>query len=179
MTMPNLNAIAQDGRLGLAQSDQRYSIIAVDAYRPPYIPFHLTTREFFEIARDHLTEDGVLVINVGRSDMDRRLVDGLASTLLAVFPSVHVMDVPNSFNTIVYATRQPTRIEDLYQNYETLRQRSDVHPLLLSALERAITYQQPTPAMAQVFTDDWSPVEWITNTMVLSFVFSPEMEEIR
>ena len=67
MNEPNLNAIAQDGRLGLQQSDKRYTIIGVDAYRPPYIPWHLTTREFFQVVYDHLTEDGAMVINVGRA----------------------------------------------------------------------------------------------------------------
>ena len=78
MNQPNLNAIAQDGRWGLEHSQQRYTIVAIDAYRPPYIPWHLTTREFFQIVHDHLVEDGVLVINVGRSPTDRRLMDGLA-----------------------------------------------------------------------------------------------------
>jgi hypothetical protein len=85
----NLNAIAKDGRVGLANSTRKYSLIAVDAYRPPYIPWHLTTREFFQIVRDHLTEDGVMAINVGRSPIDRRLIDQLVSTIRTVFPSVY------------------------------------------------------------------------------------------
>ena len=48
MTMPNLSVHIGDGRLNLEQSPYKYDIIAVDAYRPPYIPFHLTTREFFQ-----------------------------------------------------------------------------------------------------------------------------------
>ncbi len=48
MNMPNLNAIPQDGRVGLEHSSKSYTIIAVDAYRPPYIPPHLTTQEFFQ-----------------------------------------------------------------------------------------------------------------------------------
>ena len=48
MNMPNLNAIAEDGRWGLAHSEYLYDLIAVDAYRPPYIPWHLTTLEFFQ-----------------------------------------------------------------------------------------------------------------------------------
>ncbi|MFN8463734.1 MAG: fused MFS/spermidine synthase [Anaerolineales bacterium] len=58
MTMPNLNVIIGDGRLNLERSEQKYDIIAVDAYRPPYIPPHMTTQEFFEICASHLTEDG-------------------------------------------------------------------------------------------------------------------------
>ena len=86
MTEPNLNVIVQDGRVGLRKSHEKYQIISVDAYRPPYIPWHLTTREFFQIARDHLTEDGVLVINVGRGPNDRRLINAFAAPSARFFP---------------------------------------------------------------------------------------------
>ena len=65
MTMPNLNIHVTDGRWGLEHSGQLYDIIAIDAYRPPYIPPNLTTREFFQICADHLTPNGALVINIG------------------------------------------------------------------------------------------------------------------
>jgi spermidine synthase len=193
MNEPNLNAIAQDGRLGLQQSKSRYSIIGVDAYRPPYIPWHLTTREFFQLVYDRLTPDGAVVINVGRAPDDRRLVDGLASTMQAVFPSVYIMDVPNSFNSILYATRQASDITNLYQNLLSLYARDDVDPLLIRALENVVVYEQPVkpcggpggePASGErtqgcvVFTDDLAPVEWITNDMVLRFVLYGEVEEL-
>jgi predicted membrane-bound spermidine synthase len=179
MREPNINPIAQDGRLGLATSRRRYDLIAVDAYRPPYIPWHLTTREFFEVVRGRLTEDGVLAINVGRAPNDRRLIDGLTATLQSVFPSVYVMDIPDTFNSVVYATNQPTQIADLYQNYLYLQSRPDTHPLLMAALERTIVNQQPTPQGGQIFTDENAPIEWITNNMVLSYVFFGDMESLR
>jgi len=179
MNEPNLTAIAEDGRWGLEHSPRRYSIIAVDAYRPPYIPWHLTTREFFQIVYERLEDDGVMVINVGRSPNDRRLVDGLAGTIRTVFPSVFVMDVPGSFNSILYATRQPARIENLYANIMALYADPDVHPLLLRSLERIVIFQQPTPSSATVYTDDWAPIEWITNDMVLSYVLFGDMDALQ
>jgi spermidine synthase len=176
MDLPNLNAYALDGRWGLEHSPRRYTIIGVDAYRPPYIPWHLTTREFFQIVHDHLTPDGALAINVGRSPSDRRLIDGLVGTISTVFPSIYVMDVPFSFNSIIYATVQPTQIEDLYKNLLNIYLRSDVHPLLHRSLERLIAHQQPTPASQVVFTDDLAPIEWITNSMVLNYVLFGDME---
>lgn len=176
MNEPNLNAIAQDGRWGLDHSQRQYTIIAVDAYRPPYIPWHLTTQEFFQSVHEHLTEDGTLVINVGRSPSDRRLIDGLVGTIRTVFPSVYVMDVPNTFNSIVYATVQPTKIENLYTNLLALYPRQDVHPLLFASLERLVSNQQPTPDSQVVFTDDFAPIEWITNNMVLSYVMFGDMD---
>ena len=178
MTEPNLNAIAQDGRWGLEHSQRRYSVVAVDAYRPPYIPWHLTTREFFQIVHDHLTEDGVMVINVGRSPTDRRLIDGLVGTIGTVFPSIYVMDVSYSFNSIVYATVQPTKIENLYANLLNLMTRPDVHPLLVSSIERVIVNLQPTPQSSEVYTDNLSPIERITNSMVLEYVLFGDMEAL-
>ena len=187
MNEPNLRPIAEDGRIGLARSEQRYTVIGIDAYRPPYIPWHLTTREFYRQVYDHLSEDGVMVINVGRAPEDRRLIDALSGTIGAVFPSVYVVDVPNTFNSILYATRQPTTRDDLYANYQALVERGDAHPLLLQALEVAILNVQPSPcagtapsADCMVFTDDWAPIEWITNSLVLNYIFSPAgMEEIQ
>lgn len=178
MNLTNLRAVAQDGRWGLEQSDQRYSVIEIDAYRPPYIPWHLTTVEFFQLVHRRLTADGVAVINVGRSPSDRRLVDGLAGTMQAVFSSVYVMDVPDSFNSMIYATVQPTSVGNLVQNLEYLRSRENIHPLLLKALETAVLNLRPVATVERVFTDDWSPIEWITNQMVLNYVLSGEIEEL-
>jgi len=178
MGMPNLNAYAQDGRVGLSQSDERYSVISIDAYRPPYIPWHLTTREFFEIVGAHLTEDGVMVINVGRSPSDRKLVDGMVSTIRKVFPSVYVMDVDDSFNSIVYATIQPTDQNNLFENLLHLYSVSDVHPLLIVSIERTLTNLKPISESEIVFTDDWAPIEWITNNMVLNYVLFGDLESL-
>lgn len=179
MTMPNLNVIEQDGRWALERSDKKYQIISVDAYRPPYIPWTMTTREFFQIARDHLTEDGVLVINVGRGAEDRRLIDTIGSTIAAVFPSVYVMDIPETFNSIVYATNQPTDIANLDANFAYLNQRGDTHPLLLDAMQTTLNNLQAPPAPALVLTDDHAPVEWITSSMILDFFLSGQVEKLQ
>jgi len=178
MNMLNLNAIAMDGRVGLGMSRKRYSIIGVDAYRPPYIPWHLTTREFFQIVKVHLLEDGTVVINVGRSPTDRRLINGLVATMQTIFPSIYVMDVPGTFNSIVYATVQPTTIDNLYGNWLYLKTREQVHPLLIQAIEIAISSQKPIQPADQIFTDDLAPIEWITNRMVLNFILRGDVEEL-
>lgn len=179
MDLPNLTAIAQDGRTGLQLSGTRYSLIAVDAYRPPYIPWHLTTVEFFQLVYDHLSADGVLAINVGRSTSDRSLIDGLVGTISQVFPAVYVADVPNSFNTMVYATVQPTRVEDFYNNVVGLMNDPSVHPLLRDSAQVTVVNLKPTPASEVVYTDDLAPVEWVTNNMVLSYVLFGDLEVLR
>ena len=178
MTMPNLNPIAQDGRWGLEHSDRKYSLIEIDAYRPPYIPWHLTTLEFFQITHDHLLENGVLAINVGRAPQDRGLIEVLVATLQKVYASVHVMDVPNTFNSLVYATVQPTSFAQLTQNYDLLLEKN-AHPLLLIAIQRTLQNQQSTPQGGQIMTDDLAPIESIVNAMVIKFIFSDDLQELQ
>jgi spermidine synthase len=179
MNEPNLNVIVQDGRWGLQHSQRRYQVISIDAYRPPYIPPQMTTREFFEITRQHLTEDGVVVINVGRAPNDRELINALSSTLLTVFPSIHVVDVPNAFNSVIFATVQPTQDENLLQNFTNLAAKGNIHPLLLQSMQLAIANLQPPPEPGMVFTDDLAPIEWITNNMVLKFLLADKVETIQ
>jgi len=179
MNLPNLNVYVQDGRWGLEQSPERYDLIVVDAYRPPYIPPHLTTQEFFQIAADHLQPDGVLAINVGSAPGDRRLIDGLATTIGTLFPSLYVMDVPGTFNSIVYATLGPTEAATLEANAYALAGRSDVAPLLLESIWLAWTNLQPAPAQTVVFTDDLSPIEWLTNNLILNFLLETGSEGIQ
>lgn len=174
----NLNAVAADGRWGLARSDELYSVIGVDAYRLPYIPWQLTTREFFEEVRDHLLDDGVVVINVGRTPEDRRLIEGMVGTMGSVFPSVHVVDVPASLNTIVYATVQPTEPGNLVANLDRLA-RQGADPLLIDILARTVANLKPTPASSIVFTDDRAPIELLTNAVALRFLLVGEADILR
>jgi spermidine synthase len=169
MTLPNLNTIVADGRHFLTYTEQTYDVIAVDAYRLPYIPWHLTTVEFFQEARNHLDGDGVLVINVGRTESDYRLVKALLATLGKVFASTHVIPVPNSFNAIVVATVEPSSKENLQENVVSVE-----NPLLKQVGEWVLDNWQPMSADAPVFTDDWAPVEQLTNSMVLHYFLEGE-----
>lgn len=178
MTEPNLNPIAADGRWGLAHSEQQYTVIGIDAYRLPYIPWHLTTREFFEEVRAHLDPNGVVVINVGRTPDDRRLIEAFSGTMGAVFPSVHVVDVPNTFNTIVFATMMETDPENLVANELALISK-EAHPLLVDILHRTIQNLQPTPDSNIIFTDDLAPVEQITNSIALRFLLGGSVDSLR
>jgi spermidine synthase len=179
MTMPELNVYVEDGRWGLEHSPHQYDLIAVDAYRPPYIPPHMTTQEFFEIAYKHLNDDGVLAINVGRAPGDRRLIDGLATTIATVFPSIHIMDIPNTLNSIVYATKQPTTSDNLIRNYNTLLAHRDIHPLLVTAMSSTIANMQPGYQTTQVFTDEVAPIEWLTDNLVVNFLLKGDVEGLQ
>ena len=176
MGSPNLNIIIGDGRLNLDRSPERYDIIAVDAYKPPYIPPHMTTLEFFTICASHLTENGVLTLNVGSTPGDRRLIDGLATTMAQVFPTVHTMDIPGTLNTMIFATKQPTTPDALLANVQRLGQDASINPLLVTAMSSAYLHLNPAYKTTTVFTDDLAPIEWIVNDMVVRFVLQGGLE---
>jgi spermidine synthase len=172
MTMPNLNVVVGDGRLNLERSPYKYDIIAVDAYRPPYIPAHMTTQEFFQIVANHLADDGVLTINSASVPGDRRLINGLATTMGTIFPSIYTVDIPGSLNTMIFATKQPTKAEDFAANFVALSNDPTVHPLLVASMGTTFANLRSGYETTTVFTDDHAPIEWIVNDMVVRFILS-------
>ncbi|HNO95387.1 MAG TPA: fused MFS/spermidine synthase, partial [Anaerolineales bacterium] len=149
---------------------------AVDAYRPPYIPPHMTTLEFFEIRASHLADNGVLTLNVGSTPGDRRLIDGLATTMAQVFPSIHIMDIPGTLNTMIYATKQPTTADAFLANTLRIAEDKSLNPLLVTTMSSAYANLKPGYETTTVFTDDLAPIEWIVNDMVVKFVLEGGLE---
>jgi spermidine synthase len=168
MNEPNLHIDIADGRYWMATQHQKYDIILIDAYRQPYIPFYLTTREFFESAKAHLNPGGVLAINVGRTATDYRLVDALGGTLTAAFPNVFVLDTAHHFtNSLLFATSESTTVE-------TFRQRAAdqtnpaLKPIADDALaEGNVRVMRPNGI---VFTDDLAPVERLIDDIILGYI---------
>jgi predicted membrane-bound spermidine synthase len=175
--MPSLTAIAGDGRYVLNQSDKRYTVIGIDAYKPPYIPWHLTTVEFFQEVRAHLTENGVTVINVGRTSTDRRFVEAITNTMQQVFPVVHSLDVPYSFNTILFATKQPSDVRNLAANLAALPETA--HPMLREILVESQAALVPTQTIDIVFTDNRAPVETLVDSLIINFLLGGGAEELK
>lgn len=178
MNEPNLNIIIQDGRWALSHSSKKYDVISIDAYRPPYIPASLTTQEFFQIVRDHLSPAGVMVINVGRTPDDRRLINSLYATASTVFPTLYVSDLPESYNSMLFATAQPTTIKSFMDNYARLYADSGTPKFLLEIMAQTYAGLHPQTEPGVIFTDDRAPVEQITNSMVLNFLISGKVDNI-
>ena len=168
MTEPNLHVTVADGRYWMATQAGRYDVILVDAYRQPYIPFYLTTREFFESAKAHLAPDGVLAINVGRTPTDNRLVDALSGTLNAVFDNVYVIDSNQRFtNSLIYATSSPAGVDQFVARAKA-ETNPKLQPIALEALQTGNV--RKVPANGIVFTDDLAPVERLIDDIILRYI---------
>lgn len=167
MNVPGLHAVAADGRYFLDHSARSYDLIVIDAYRQPYIPFHLTTREFFLSCRRHLSSNGVVAVNVGRAPGDYRLVDAITGTMGAVFVDVYQVDVaPPQLNTVVYAPQQPTQPAEVAAN---LSLSQDAYPDILRAVV-AESRDGGRPVLVEphlpIYTDDLAPVERLVDNII-------------
>jgi spermidine synthase len=174
LELPNLHIVAEDGRYYLAHSQKRYDVVIVDAYNPPYIPFQLTTVEFFQEVRDHLTADGIVGINVARTETDYALVETIASTLKVIYPSVYVMDMLGDLNSVVVASLRPTELAVIT---ERLAGFSD--PILGNVASRASgrvrSFGRPS---RDILSDDHAPVEQIVHAIMARYLQGQAIEEV-
>src|SRR5919197_3775299 len=99
---PQLREHTADARPYLRATDQRFDAIFLDTYRQPYIPFYLTTKEFFALAHDRLEPGGSLLINVGHPSSSDKLEEVLTATLRTAFAHV-ARDPVKPTNTILIA----------------------------------------------------------------------------
>jgi spermidine synthase len=157
-----MEVFAEDARPWLERSDGGYDAIMVDAYRQPYIPFYLTTREFFELARDRLAAGGMVIVNVGHPEGSEDLERVLGATMAAAFPRVLRYPIEET-NTLMVAGGPSLSPRRLAKRAPTLPR-----ALRAAALEAAAGLG-PRLAGGEVYTDDRAPVEWLVDASLLEY----------
>lgn len=159
---PRLTVHDADARPFLRSTEERYDLIVVDAYRQPYVPFYLATREFFRLVRERLAPGGVVALNIAAVPDDKRLVRAIGGTLSAELPQVLAWPALR-FNTIVLGLSETLTANELERR---LREGpADLAPLreLLARDARPLTSSE------RPWTDDRAPVEWLTDRMIISY----------
>jgi spermidine synthase len=160
MHAPRLRTHTEDARPFLRRTEERYDAILVDAYRQPYIPFYLSTREFFELAHDRLRPGGRVIINVGHPERSDALEKVLTATMREAFASV--VRVPaEATNTILVAGDRELTPASL---------RPAVQRLPADLRERAtLDADIAAPGLrgGSVYTDDKAPVEWLVDASLV------------
>ncbi|MCC8168123.1 MAG: fused MFS/spermidine synthase [Clostridiales bacterium] len=122
---------AYDGRAYLQAVDETYDVIMVDAYQDITIPFQMSSVEFFTLVREHLTEDGVMVVNLNmRTDEEGSINAYLADTIATVFTEIYTVDVPGYTNRVLFASNNPDMLEQFAGNISALT--SDESPVNIS-----------------------------------------------
>ena len=133
----------------------------IDAYRQPYIPFYLTTREFFALVRDRLDPGGVVVINVGHPEDSDRLEQMLTAGLRTAFAHV-ARDPITRENTLLIAS-------DVAPSRARVDAALPVTPIVRPVLARTAADLAPGLAGGPVYTDDKAPVEWLIDRSIVTY----------
>ncbi|HEX6229221.1 MAG TPA: fused MFS/spermidine synthase [Solirubrobacterales bacterium] len=159
---PRMREFAQDARPWLARADGEYDAIMVDAYRQPYIPFYLATREFFELARDRLAPGGVVIVNAGHPEGNDDLETVLGRTMAEVFPTVLRHPIEPT-NTLLVGSEAPISAANLRAA------RASLPGEVRATAGEAASGLEPRLPGGEVYTDDRAPVEWLIDASLLGY----------
>ena len=166
----NIRVTEFDGRAYLRGAG-KYDVIMVDTYRDITIPFQLSSAEFFSEVKDHLTDDGVMVVNLNmRSKNEGSINDWICDTISSVFGTVTYADVGT--NREVFASSDP-KTEERFKN-DLYSDKGDLTALMLSVREKLTKYE----AGDLILTDDKAPVE-LLGMKVIDEMISDELEHYR
>jgi spermidine synthase len=165
----NLRVHAQDGRLFLTRTAQRYDLILLDAYYTDAIPFHLTTREFFQTAEKKLTPNGIVVANVigAVTGPGGRITRSVAKTLREVFPQIYLfptrksdnMSLDTVQNVIVIATKERQRLDIREITKRASAISRDLFPNPLKDIAVSYVDAKIPDQDVPVLTDDYAPTD--------------------
>jgi len=159
---PGVRLHTADARPFLRRADRRWEAIMVDAYRQPYIPFYLTTREFVALVRDRLEPGGVVIVNAGHPEGSTRLEEMLAAGLRTAFPHV-ARDPITDVNTLLIASTRRPSAENV------LAALPHVDPIVRPVLARTAARLGPALPGGTAYTDDRAPVEWLIDRSIISY----------
>jgi len=165
---------AEDGRLFLLRSRQKYDAILLDAYYRDSLPFHLTTQEFFQLVKKHLTEGGVLVNNIigPLEGSKNKLFRSIFRTEKVVFGQVYVFPVwlepmlatppdpraPMNIMLVALNSRRSFLRQDISQKARELQGKLIPDPLLIERAS-ALYDKKISDAEVRLLTDNYAPVD--------------------
>ena len=158
-----------DGREFLARTGERFDLILLDAYYADNMPFHLVTREFFDTARDRMTPEGVLVINLIGSlrGPDSAMVRAAIKTLSDVFPQVYTFPtfgnrgrvLAEIQNVVVLASKARERMSMKEMERRAARLGRDLFPDPVSKIRRSYFTGPLEQDDVELLTDDAAPLD--------------------
>ncbi|MCR4600694.1 MAG: fused MFS/spermidine synthase [Clostridia bacterium] len=148
-----------DGRAFLQDCDDvKYDVIMVDAYQDITIPFQMSSVEFFTLVKEHLNEDGVMVVNMNmKTDTEGGINDHLADTIASVFSQVYAVDVTNNTNRELFAANDP-EVMDTFTSGVMKEEDPELRTMMETVQRKMVRYE----AGDLILTDDKAPVELLS-----------------
>ncbi len=151
-----------DGRAYLQAVDKKYDVIMVDAYQDITIPFQMSSVEFFTMVREHLKEDGVMVVNMNmHSEEEGNINDYLSDTIACVFDYVYTTDVRGTTNRELFATQNADGLAAFMQQAGKLED-AGLAAMMGRVGESLTAYEKGE----YLLTDDKAPVELLGMSVI-------------
>ena len=155
-----------DGRAYLQAVDKKYDVIMVDAYQDITIPFQMSSVEFFTMVKEHLTEDGIMVVNMNmHTEEEGNINDYLSDTIASVFPQVYTADVPNTTNRELFAGTGSDPSKELKEAVGQIR--DSQLKAMMTEVSAGLTRYEKGPYL---LTDDQAPVELLGMQVIDSLI---------
>jgi spermidine synthase len=153
-----VHLIDSDGRVYLSRHKDTYDLILLDAFRELGIPFHLLTKEFDALVKEHLAPGGAMAWNVAANT---KLYVSALATLRTVFPTVDVYPAwadAGEVQAIAVATAAPRlSADELTKRAAALQAQFHFRYPLTDVVGTRVT--KAYSEGAQVLTDDFAPAD--------------------
>ena len=168
-----VNVYTYDGRAFLNACKDKYNVIMVDAYQDITVPFQMSSQEFFALVKDHLADDGVLVVNMSMRGKGENTINSyLADTISTLFSEVWTVDVTWSTNRELFASNNKDMMDTFRAGYVPLQIRSytmyhDVYVMSDTVYKGAERYVPGD----RVMTDDKAPVELLSMQAIDGIIY--------
>lgn len=151
----DIKVATYDGRAYLQAVEKKYDVIMVDAYQDITIPFQMSSREFFTMVKEHLTEDGIMVVNMNmHTNQEGNINQYLSDTIADVFTEVYTTDVEGSTNRELFASNSGNMLERMKRGIDILKD-EDLKYLMQHIADNMKYYEKGN----YLLTDDKAPVE--------------------
>ncbi len=151
----DIKVTTYDGRAYLNVDKDKYDVIMVDAYQDITIPFQMSSVEFFTMVNEHLTDNGVMVVNMNmHSSVEGNINQYLSDTIASVFNNVYTIDVKGSTNRELFASNSESCIDNLREGISSINN-SSLNTLISNVRDGLVKYEKGD----YLLTDDKAPVE--------------------
>lgn len=165
----NHHVFVQDARTFLRNNPTQYDVVWVDVFARHLIPFHVTTQEFFEELRDHVSSDGAIAVNLASSDAPAnvRRAEAVSTTMGLVFENITTYGVAGpdwlktkkgSVNLIFFAGKPVERMQSS-QFVDILVRSMNHNQFPPEGLEFFRSHAPVSLNPGQILTDDFSPLD--------------------
>ena len=151
-----------DGRAYLQAIDKKYDVIMVDAYQDITIPFQMSSLEFFSMVKEHLKEDGVMVVNMNmHSEEEGNINEYLSDTIANVFDEIYIADVRGSTNRELFAAESAEILQKLTEGINRL-ENGELADMMHRVSGELVKYEKGN----LLLTDDKAPVELLGMSVI-------------